>query len=160
MPLPPSPSAEIVGDVGHDDGRLGALDADAADRQLHAVLLLREDVLDARPHRGFPGVGLGGALRHRLAGRFLSMNRAALAAVGQVFLIRLRPLGGVPPNFRGGTAGIDQAFVQPRTVVRRGVGQLLPADEAVPLVDADVALAAEFRDREVALDGAPCPWMS
>jgi hypothetical protein len=38
--------------------------------------------------------------------------------------------------------------------VRGGVGDLLPADESVPLVDADVALVAEFRDREVAFVGA------
>ena len=34
-PLEPSPSAEIVGDVGHDDDGLGALEADAADGELH-----------------------------------------------------------------------------------------------------------------------------
>ena len=39
---------------------------------------------------------------------------------------------------RCGIAGIDQALAQPSTIVRGGVRGLLPADEAVPLVDGDV----------------------
>ena len=47
--MPPSPSAETVGDVGHDDRGLGALDTNAADHEVHPVLLMPEDMLNACP---------------------------------------------------------------------------------------------------------------
>ncbi len=87
--MPPSPSAEIVGDVGHDDRGLGALDADAADGEIHSVLLVTEDMLDPRSNLGPLRVRLGGALRHRLAFRLPSMDLTGFADIGEKIFIRL-----------------------------------------------------------------------
>lgn len=108
--FPPSPSAEIVGDVGHDDRRLGAFEADAANDEVHPRLLLREDVLDAGADRGFPGIGLGHALRHRLAGGLPAVDAAGLAAIGQEVLVSLGAIGRVGPDIGRGVARIDQPF--------------------------------------------------
>lgn len=118
------------------------------------MLLLREDMLDLGTDRGFLRIGLGGPPRHRLAGGLLAMDLAALAAIAEVVLIGLGAVGSVCPHIRSRVGRIDQTFAQPGTIVRRGIGGLLPADEAVPSIDADVRLVAEGRDREIAFDRA------
>ena len=42
-------SEHVVGDVGHADLRLGSVDTDRPDEELHLVLLPGKDVLDGGP---------------------------------------------------------------------------------------------------------------
>ena len=69
-------------------------------------------------------------------------------------LVGLRSVGGVGPDVGRGVRRIDQALAQPGPVISGSVGCLLPADEAVPAVDADMRLVAEGRDRKVVPDRA------
>jgi hypothetical protein len=85
--LPPSPSAEIVGDVCHGDGGFGALYADGADEKPHPIFLMGEDMLDAGANLGLLGVGPGGPLRHWFAFGLLAVDAADLAAIGQELLV-------------------------------------------------------------------------
>ena len=81
--MPPPPSTEIVGDVGHDDRRLGALDADAADHEVHPILLVPEDMLDVCPHFRLPGIRSSMVFWHRSILRLLSVDLAGLTGTGQ-----------------------------------------------------------------------------
>ena len=81
--MAPPPSTEIVGDVGHDDRRLGALDADAAHHEVHPILLTPEDMLDACPHFRPPGIRSGMMVRHRSVFRLFSVDLAGLTGTGQ-----------------------------------------------------------------------------
>ena len=81
--MPPSPSAEIVGDIGHDDRRLGALDADAPDHEVHPILLMPEDMPDACPYFRLLGIRSSMMVRHRSVLRLLSMDLAGLTGTGQ-----------------------------------------------------------------------------
>ena len=51
---------KVVGEIGQPDLRLGPLQADGADEQAHAVLLVSEDMLDGCADRRLSGIGPGG----------------------------------------------------------------------------------------------------
>ena len=51
-------AAEIVGEVGEADFRLGACGSDGANEQAHPVFLRGEDMLDAGADGGFSRMGL------------------------------------------------------------------------------------------------------
>lgn len=57
----------VVGKVREWDTGSGALDADGADEQPHLTLLASKHMFDTSPDLRFGGIGLGGALGHRLA---------------------------------------------------------------------------------------------
>ena len=57
--LEPAPARHGVGHVGERDGGVGPRDADGADGEAHARLLVGEDVLDARADGGAAGAGSG-----------------------------------------------------------------------------------------------------
>ena len=82
------------------------------------------------------------------------MDPASVAAVGEEAFVGLGAIGGIRPDIAGRIRRIDQPIAQPGTVVGGSVGDLLPADKAVPFVDPNVGLVAEGGDREVTLDGA------
>ena len=130
------------------------VDANRADEEVHPLLLVHEDMLDASPDLGFPGVRLGNALGHRFAFRLLAVDLAALAVVCEVGLVGDRAIGGIGPDARCRAGRIDEAFAQPGAIMRGGVGGLLPANETVLDVDRDVSLVAKFRDIQIALHGA------
>src|SRR3954470_13625453 len=66
--LPEQKPAHVAGDVCEADFGAGSGDADGADEQPHAVLLVGKDMLDAGPFPRAGGVGLLAWRRHRLAG--------------------------------------------------------------------------------------------
>lgn len=135
----------VVGEVGECDLGLGALDTDGADEQPHLVLLPGEDVLDAGADLRFDGVGLGGALGHRPAARFLAVDAADPALPLEPRLVGLAAIGGVGPDIGGGVvAGDDVAQHFP--VKARHIGDLAFADEAEGPADRHAALVAEAGD--------------
>ncbi|MEM9155900.1 MAG: hypothetical protein AAGB13_12850 [Cyanobacteria bacterium P01_F01_bin.33] len=74
--MPPSSSAKIVGNVGHDIRRLRTFDANTANHQVHLILLMREHMLGACPHSRFLGIRPSVALWYRFVFWLLSMNLA------------------------------------------------------------------------------------
>ena len=131
---------------------VGARDADGANKQAHAVLLLGEDVLDAGPHRrsarrwrGPWPRGIGLPLG------FLRWMRLTLPALLQIRLVGRRTIRGVGPYIRGCVCRIDQALAQPGAVMSRCIGRLAATDDPITPVDRDVALVAEDRDGDVDL---------
>src|ERR1700716_4501593 len=67
---------DIVGEVRHSDLRLRSRDPDGPDEQTHPILLLGEDMLDARTDFGFGVVGAPDRFRHRAPLRPLTMDMA------------------------------------------------------------------------------------
>lgn len=82
-------AVEVVGDVGERQLRLGPRQADGADEQAEAGLLMGEDVLDGGTDGGLLRVGPGGVPRHRLARRLAPMDAAGEKAGRQPLLIAL-----------------------------------------------------------------------
>src|SRR3954469_23386256 len=72
--LPEQKPAHVAGDVCEADFGASSGDADGADEQPHAVLLVGKDMLDAGPFPRAGGVGLLAWRRHRLAGRLAEVH--------------------------------------------------------------------------------------
>ena len=67
---------EVLGDMGEDEFRLRARQANGADEQPEPVLLVGEDVFDMGTDRRFRGMGARDILRHRLDRRLATMDAA------------------------------------------------------------------------------------
>lgn len=110
---------------------------------------MRERVLDVGADRRLPGVRPSRAPGHGLAPRLAPVDPADLAQALEVALVFRGAVGAVGPHVGGGVGAVDQALAQPGAVVGRGIGDLLPTDDAVPVVDRDVGFVAERGDRDV-----------
>lgn len=55
--------------IGESEFGFGPMQADGADEEAKAVLLMGEDVLDLGPDGRFSGIGLCGCARHRTSNR-------------------------------------------------------------------------------------------
>ena len=97
-PVPPSPLAEIVGDVDYGDGRLSAFDAHAANHEVHPILSMPEDMLDIWPHFRRLGIRSNTMLRHRSILRLLSVDLTGLADTGQERFVGRRSISCVRPS--------------------------------------------------------------
>jgi len=95
--LEPSHALDIIGEVRHPNLDSGAIDADRAHHQTHAVLLPREDTLDGGADRGPSRVGACDTLAMRLA----LVDVAGDHALSQQRLVLLGTIGGVGPDARG-----------------------------------------------------------
>lgn len=133
---------KVIGDVGEDEFRLGTRDADRADEQPKAVLLMREDMLDPRADRGFGRIRPRNVLRHRLARRLAAMDAADQHLRSQPFLVLLRTIGTVGPDLGGRIVGRDQSWRHPAIGMRRRGRGTFP-DKAEPPVAGDVAFVAK-----------------
>ena len=85
-------------------------DPDGADEKFHPVLLLSEDMLDARPDFRFRVVGPAHGSGHRPTLRLLAMDVADEAVLGQGRLVDRRPIGGIGPHPARRIGLIEQAF--------------------------------------------------
>jgi hypothetical protein len=91
---------EIVSNIGQDEFRLGARDADRPDEETEAVLLMGEDMLDRRADRGLGSICPRYVLRHRLACGLAAMDPADQPFRGQPCVILLRAIGAIGPDIR------------------------------------------------------------
>lgn len=127
---------------------------DGADDEPHRSPLIREGVLDMGAHGRLPRVGPRLVIWHEPASRLPAVDPALLAEIRQIPLVRRRAVGCVGPHVGSRVPRVDQPFAQLRPVVGARVRHLLPADDAVPAVDRDVALVAERRYSDVHLGRA------
>jgi hypothetical protein len=77
-------AVEVAGDAGESAFRLGSRNADCANEQTKAILLIRKDMLDAYPDRRFSCIGLHGRFRYRLARRFAPVDAARHHVAGEL----------------------------------------------------------------------------
>ena len=149
--MPPSPSAKVVSDIGHNDRHFGALDADAADHEVHSILLISGHMLGSCPLFRFLGIRPSVALWHRLIFRLLSVDSAGLASTGQERFIGLRSISRVRPNRWGRVGPIDQPLAQPSAVLGSGIRHDLTTGEAMSGIDTDMGFVTKRGDRDVRL---------
>ena len=72
--LQPDQALYVVDEVGAPDLDSRPSDSDGPDEEAHSVLLLGEDVLDARTHGGLAAVGAADRRGHRAADGLLAMG--------------------------------------------------------------------------------------
>ena len=100
-------AVEVVGQVAKGQFRLSAGQADGADEQVEPVLLMREDMFDMSPDRGFGGIGPRGCPRHRLAHGFAAMNAGREHLIRQPLLVAPGSIGTVSPYLGTGIVRAD-----------------------------------------------------
>src|SRR5215210_3480079 len=145
---------DVVGEVGEADLHLRPRDSDGSDAERHRPFLVREDMLDGGADLGAAGVATPDVGRYRPTSRLTVVDLALKAIPLHERLIRLRAVGAVGPDGRAGVALVEQTAAQHPPVMGRGIGHLPPPDEAVPPVDAGMALVAEDRDGDVGVTRA------
>lgn len=99
-PSPEDQPLDVVDEVGHPDFHSGARDADRADEEAHPVLLLGEDMFDARANGRFEGVRPTDRVGHGPTLGLLAMDAADEAVLGEERLIGGRAIGRVGPDRR------------------------------------------------------------
>ena len=122
---------------------LGPGNADHADDQAQALLLVGEDLLDRGPDlpSGIAAPDMG---RHQLAARLRALQVRHHRPPGKCRQVGGGAIGDVGPHPGGGVAGIQEAL-ELSAVMGCGVRHRPGADQAMGAVDADVALVAEQR---------------
>jgi hypothetical protein len=85
-------------------------------------------MLDMSAHGRLHSVGPSNVPPHPPSFRLAPMDAADLADPGAIALVLGGPVGAVGPNARRRVIGVDQTLAQPRTVMRRRVGDLRAAD--------------------------------
>ena len=140
---------DVVDQIGHSDLGGGPCDADGADEEIHAILLLGKDMFNAAADLGFHVIRPTRRLRHRLALWFLAMDAADKAIVGHESLVGTRPIGRVGPNGARGIGLVEQSIAQHRPFISGRIRRMPLADQAVTDVDGDVVLIAEARDGDI-----------
>src|SRR5690625_3664125 len=106
-------------------------------------------MLDGGADARAAGIAAADVGRHRPALGLAVVDLAAEAVPLHEGLVGGGAIGAVGPDRRAGVGGVEQPAPQHPAVVPAGVGHVPSADEAVPAVDAGMALVAEDRYRDV-----------
>src|SRR3974390_3873704 len=137
---------DVVDEIGHADLDRGPRDADGADEQAHAVLLLGEHMLDTRADLRFCIVGPPYRLGHGAALRLFAMDVAHKTVPCQKRLVYRRSVGGIGPHPARRIGLVEQAFAQTAALVGSGVWRCPFADEAKAAIHRAMVLIAEQRN--------------
>lgn len=132
-------AVEVVGQIGEREFGLRACQADGADKEAVAVLLVREDMFDPGADRGLCSVGARHVLRHRPALGLAAMDAALEHFALQQCLVLGAAIGAVGPDIAGGVVRVDHP-AQLAAVAVCGRGHRGLADKPIALVDADMRL--------------------
>jgi hypothetical protein len=96
--LQPDEAFDVVDEVGEPDLESCPSESDGSDEEAHSVLLLCEDMLDARPHSRLAAIGAADRRRHRAADGLLAMDPTGEAVARQERLVLPRAVGSVGPH--------------------------------------------------------------
>lgn len=144
LPFMEHEAVEVVGDVGQREFGFRPHQADRADEQAVAVLLLGKDVLDHRAYRRFAPVRPRRHLRHPLAMRLAPVDPADQPVGVEPRFVLFGTIGAIRPDVRGRVFLRDYRAQHPPVRMGRA-GDSTAADKTEPPVDGDVRLLAEHR---------------
>src|SRR6202045_4847690 len=140
---------DSVDEVRQSDLRLRSRDPDGPDEQTHPILLLGEDMLDARTDFRFGVISAPDRFRHRAPLRPLTMDMADEAVPLHELLVGSRSVSGVRPDAARRVGLVEKSIAQTAALIGGGVRRAPFTNEAETAIERDVVLIAEDRNRHI-----------